>query len=96
MSLRRATHDLGTVFQAENRNGDALGQYAKALAYDPKMVPAIFNQATVYAVHNAPPAVAKDPTLRSRIPAAVAPDPQRRLPLGLGVETGAGPVRRRP
>jgi tetratricopeptide (TPR) repeat protein len=47
-----AYYDLGTVYQAENRNSDALGQYAKALVYDPKMVSAIFNQATIYAVHN--------------------------------------------
>jgi tetratricopeptide (TPR) repeat protein len=116
-----AYYDLGTVFQSERRNSDALAQYAKALAYDPKMVPAIFNQATIYAVHNAPLAIflyqriislqphaptaylnrglledaqgdksragadlrmalAQDPTLRSRIPAAAASDLTLRPP----------------
>jgi tetratricopeptide (TPR) repeat protein len=52
-----AYYDLGTVYQAEHRNSDALGQYAKALSYNPSYVSVIFNQATIYAEHNPPLAI---------------------------------------
>jgi Tfp pilus assembly protein PilF len=110
-----AHYDLGAVFQAQNLNSQALGEYAKALSYQPNFVSVIFNQATIYAVHNPPLAIylynrvislqpraptaylnlglledaqgskaragadlraalALEPSLRSKIPAAVAPD----------------------
>jgi tetratricopeptide (TPR) repeat protein len=47
-----AHYDLGTVYQAEHLASGALAQYAEALTYDPRLVPAIFDQATIYAAHN--------------------------------------------
>jgi tetratricopeptide (TPR) repeat protein len=52
-----AHYDLGTAYQAENRSSDALAQYAKAVTYDPTLVSAIFNQATIYSAHNRPLAI---------------------------------------
>jgi Flp pilus assembly protein TadD len=49
-----AHYDLGTAYQAENSSSDALAQYAKAVTYDPTLVSAIFNQATIYSAHNRP------------------------------------------
>ena len=47
-----AHYDLGTVYQAENQDGPALTQYTLALRQAPDLVPAIFNQATIDAVHD--------------------------------------------
>jgi tetratricopeptide (TPR) repeat protein len=52
-----AHYDLGSVYQAENLDKQALTEYAKALAKDPTFVPAIYNEATIYAAHDVPLAI---------------------------------------
>ena len=49
-----ANYDLGTVYQAEGKDGPALTEYSLALRRVPNLVPAIFNQATIDAVRDAP------------------------------------------
>jgi Flp pilus assembly protein TadD len=52
-----ARYDLGSAYQGEHRDADALVQYRKALSYDPTLVSAIFNEATIYGVHDTPLAI---------------------------------------
>lgn len=40
-----AHYDLGTAYQAEHRNAEARAQYRQAVAHDPSMVSALFNEA---------------------------------------------------
>ena len=44
-----ALFDLGDAYQLDNRTSDAEAEYAAALAVDPKLVPAMYNLATLVA-----------------------------------------------
>lgn len=74
-----AYYDLGTVYQAERLDGDALHDYAKALTYDSSLVPAIYNEATIYAANDVPLAI----YLYRRVIALRANSPTAYLNLGL-------------
>jgi Flp pilus assembly protein TadD len=52
-----AYYDLGTTYQAENRVRPAVKEYRLALRYNPSLVPAIFNEATIESVHDVPLAI---------------------------------------
>jgi tetratricopeptide (TPR) repeat protein len=52
-----AYYDLGSVYQAQNLDQQAITSYRKALSLAPTLVPAIFNEATIYAAHDAPLAI---------------------------------------
>jgi Tfp pilus assembly protein PilF len=43
-----AYYDLGVAYQEQDETSNALVSYRRALALDPKYVPAIFNQAVLY------------------------------------------------
>src|ERR1700722_18395327 len=47
-----AHYDLGTTYGAEGQTDSALEQYALALRSDPNYWPALYNQATIEAVHD--------------------------------------------
>jgi len=52
-----ALFDLGSVAQAQNDNAGALSRYDAALAIRPDFVPALYNEATIYATTDAARAI---------------------------------------
>jgi Tfp pilus assembly protein PilF len=52
-----AHYNIGVILQGRGQNADALGEYGLAIAADPKYVPPLFNQATIYGVTNPPLAI---------------------------------------
>jgi Flp pilus assembly protein TadD len=74
-----ARYDLGLAYQGEHRDADALVQYRKALSYDPTLVSAIFNEATIYGIHDTPLAI----FLYRKVISLQAKSPTAYLNLGL-------------
>ena len=86
-----AYFDLGSVYQAEHMDQQALQQYAMALRDDPDLSAAVYNQATIYASKNVPLAI----FLYRKVISMQADSPTAYLNLGLleaqqGQKAGAG------
>jgi protein O-GlcNAc transferase len=53
-----AHYNIGVILQGRGKNVEALNEYALAIAADPKYVPPLFNEATIYGVTNPTLAIA--------------------------------------